>query len=133
SFQRGTGILFGKLWLVCRLVGLANVYDCEGSAFYSSSFGSSSLFKLCQSSARSFQFTSRSDVLVQTSQKSGSSDLGLCSGLSSFISTRIGSGDAQPNKIAFLVGRIGSSCKRPPMLSGTSRFTNSWSRSFTIL
>lgn len=86
----------------------------------------------CQSSASSFQLTSRFDFLVQTSQKSGSSDFGLCSGLSSFISTRIGSGEAQPNKMAFLVGRIGSSCKRPPILSGTSRFTNSWSRSFTI-
>ena len=26
------GILFCKLWLVCRLVGLANVYDCKGGS-----------------------------------------------------------------------------------------------------
>ena len=29
SFQGETGILFGKLWSVLRLAGLANVYDYE--------------------------------------------------------------------------------------------------------
>jgi len=36
SFQCGAGILFGKLWLVCRLVGLANVYDWEALALFNS-------------------------------------------------------------------------------------------------
>ena len=32
NFSGGTGILFGKLWFACRLVGSANVYDCEALA-----------------------------------------------------------------------------------------------------
>src|SRR5690606_26346073 len=85
------------------------------------------------SSDSDFQSTFRSDFPVHTSQKSGSSDLGLCSFLRLFISTRIGMGVAQPNKIAFLVGKIESSFNNPPILSGTSFLTRFWSLSFTIL
>src|SRR5690606_7538912 len=100
--------------------------------FQNGSSSSGSLFILCHSSVIAFQLTFFSCCVVHTFQKSGSLDFGRCSGLSSFISTKIGIGDAHPNSIAFLVGNIGSSCSNPPILSGTSLLTSSWSLSFTI-
>ncbi len=87
----------------------------------------------CQSSATAFQSTIRSSCPVQTFQKSGSFECGVCPSGSCLISTRTGIGVAHPSKIAFLVGRIGNSLSNPTTLSGTSFRTNCWSWSLTSL